>query len=66
MHLTNLSVIIDKLLFNLCIEYKYVLLLQSTKKKITIFLSVGILEHSPLCLSILGIRLLFRPPATHS
>src|SRR6218665_1812821 len=33
---------------NLCIEYKYVVLLQSIEKKITIFLSVGILEHSPL------------------
>jgi len=43
-------VLIDKLLINLCIEYKYVLLLQSTEKKITIFLSVGILEHSPLSL----------------
>src|SRR6218665_1516975 len=38
----------DKLiLINPCIEYKYVLLLQSTEKKITIFLSVGILEYSP-------------------
>src|SRR6218665_630305 len=46
--LTNLIVLIDKLLINICIEYKYVLLLQLTEKKITIFLSVGILEHSPL------------------
>jgi len=44
----NLIVLIDKLLIILCIEHKYVLLLQSTEKKITIFLSVGILEHSPL------------------
>src|SRR6218665_1436951 len=44
----NLIVLIDKLLINLCIEYKYVLLLQLTEKKITIFLSVGILEHPPL------------------
>src|SRR6218665_492495 len=44
----NLIVLIDKLLINLCIEYKYVLLLQLTEKKIAIFLSVGILEHSPL------------------
>src|SRR6218665_2255672 len=44
----NLIVLIDKLLINLCIEYKRVLLLQSTEKKITIFLSVGILEQSPL------------------
>src|SRR6218665_3937312 len=48
--LMNQSVLIDKLLINLCIKYKYVLLLQSTEKKITIFLSVGILEHSPLML----------------
>src|SRR6218665_3949108 len=46
--LTNLIVLIDKLLINICIEYKHVLLLQSTEKKITIFLSVGILEHPPL------------------
>ena len=46
--LTNLIVLIDKLLINLCIEYKYALLLQSTAKKIIFFLSVGILEHSPL------------------
>src|SRR6218665_2538248 len=44
----NLIVLIDKLLINLCIEYKYVLLLQLTERKITLFLSVGILEHSPL------------------
>src|SRR6218665_959790 len=44
----NLIVLIDKLLINLCIEYNHVLLLQLTEAKITIFLSVGILEHSPL------------------
>src|SRR6218665_2863195 len=44
----NLIVLIDKLLINLCFEYKYVLLLKLTEKKITIFLSVGILEHSLL------------------
>ena len=43
-----LSVLIDKLLLNLCIEHQYVLMSHSTEKKITIFLSVGILEHSPL------------------
>ena len=43
-----LIVLIYKLLINLCIKYKYVLLLQSTEKNITIFLSMGILEHSPL------------------
>jgi len=41
-------VLIDKLLISLCIEYKYALLLQLVENKITIFLSVGILEHSPL------------------
>jgi len=33
---------------NLCIGYKHVCLLQSTYQKTTIFVSVGILEHSPL------------------
>ena len=38
-------VLIDKLLINLCFEYKYVLLLQSTERKIKIFIKLGILEH---------------------
>jgi len=38
----NPIALIDKLLINLCIDYKYVLLLPSTDKRITIFLSVGI------------------------
>jgi len=38
MHLTNLTILIDKLLINLCIEYKYVRLLQST---ITISLALA-------------------------
>ena len=44
----HLIVLIDKLIIDLCIEYRCVLLLQSAEKKITIFFSVGILEHSPL------------------
>src|SRR5678816_4487782 len=48
--LTSIVAVVASLMISLCIGYKHVLILQSTQKKLAIFLSVGILEHPPLYL----------------
>ena len=61
--LTSIVAVVALLMIGLCIGYKHVLLLQSTQKKLAIFLSVGILEHPPYILFLRNIRPIYIPAA---
>ena len=46
--LSSIVAVIASLMITLCIGVRHVLLFKSIPKKSTIFLSMGVLEHSPL------------------